>query len=128
MVKFALAILAVLGLAACSEDSGTPTKPPPQGSQTRTVVQVRNNFFSPQDVTVSQGDTVVWFNGGSAGHTTTSGTGCAPDGLWDSGFLSGGGSFEVIFDATHVSTTGTIPYYCEPHCNVGMVGTVTVNP
>jgi plastocyanin len=27
-----------------------------------------------------------------------------------------------------VNVTGTIPYFCVPHCTVGMVGSVTVNP
>jgi plastocyanin len=98
------------------------------GTTTRKIVQVRNNFFSPRDVTVAVGDTVVWFNAGSAGHTSTSGTSCTSDGLWDSGSLSSGDSFQVIFDQNHVNVTGGIPYFCIPHCTVGMVGSVTVNP
>ena len=124
--KLAIA-LAVMILAGCSDNSTGPSKPPPS-TPTKTIVQVKNNVFSPKDLTVARGDTVVWFNAGSAGHTTTSGTGCSPDGLWDSGSLGSGESFSVVFSDAGVAQTGTIPYYCIPHCAVGMKGTVTVTP
>ena len=127
LTRFVVLALAALSLMGCSADSENPAKPP-TSSATKNIVQVGNNFFSPKNLTIARGDTVVWFNAGSAGHTSTSGTGCAPDGLWDSGSLGGGESFAVVFDATGVDTTGTIPYYCIPHCGVGMVGSVTINP
>jgi plastocyanin len=127
-VIFALSALFALSIAACSDDSSDNPVKPPAGSATRKIVQVRNNSFSPKDLTIARGDTVVWFNSGSAGHTTTSGAGCSPNGLWDSGSLGNGESFSVVFSASGVDVTGTVPYYCIPHCDVGMVGTVTVNP
>jgi glucose/arabinose dehydrogenase/plastocyanin len=81
--------------------------------------------FSPQDVTVTVGDTVTWVNTGSYNHTTTSGTtagGPHPDGLWDSGYLSSGASYSHTF-----TQVGTYPYYCAPHYT-HMTGTVTVKP
>ncbi len=127
MIKLAFAIIVLMGLVGCSKDSSTPMSTP-KGTTTRKIVQVKNNFFSPKDLTVAVGDTVVWFNAGSGGHTSTSGTSCTSDGLWNSGSLSSGDSFEVVFDPNHVNVTGTIHYFCIPHCTVGMVGTVTVNP
>lgn len=130
-MKFHLASLAVLalafGLPACGDDSGSPYKPP-QSTETKHVVQIQDNVFSPKDLAISVGDTVQWVNVGSMQHTSTSGPGCTGDGLWNSGLLSNGGSFDVIFDANHVSQTGTIAYFCIPHCVVGMKGTITVNP
>ena len=120
--------LAVLILAGCGDDSTSPSKPPPSGTATKKIVQIGNNFFRPKDLTVARGDTVVWFNGGSAGHTTTSGAGCSSDGLWDSGALGNGASFSVVFSDDGVSQTGTIAYFCIPHCGMGMTGTVTVTP
>ena len=82
-----------------------------------------NFFFSPANLTVEEGDTVQWINTSSSYHTTTSGTGCSPDGLWDSGLIAPGGDFILQFN-----NTGTYPYYCTPHCGLGMTGTITVNP
>ncbi len=57
--------------------------------------------FSPQNVTVTVGDTVTWTNTGGFNHTTTSGTTTGgsphPDGLWDSGYLSSGQSYSHVF-------------------------------
>ena len=127
MKKRLLFLVALTIVAGCGDDSTGPSKPP-ESTATKKVVQVQNNSFSPKDLTVDSGDTVVWFNAGSAGHTTTSGGGCSPDGLWDSGGLGSGDSYSVVFGDAGVTQTGTIPYYCIPHCGTGMTGTVTVNP
>ena len=121
------ALLTSLVIVGCSKNDSTPMSPP-KGSTTKKVVQIKNNFFSPKDITIAKGDTVVWFDAGISGHTTTSGTSCTPSGLWNSGALASGHSYQVIFDDTHVSQTGNIPYYCTLHCSMGMVGSVTVNP
>ena len=128
MSRFLLIPFALVLAAGCGDDSQGPSKPPPASTSHKKVVEVRNNFFSPIDVTIARGDTVVWFNAGSAGHTTTSGAGCSADGLWDSGGLASGESYSVIFGDNGVTQTGTMPYYCVPHCGMGMTGTVTVSP
>lgn len=95
----------------------------PAGSFAATVdVEVRDSFFSPQNVTIDAGDTVRWTQLGSLPHTTTSGSGCASNGTWNSGTLSGGQSFSHTF-----TSAGSFPYYCVFHCGGGMTGTVTVN-
>ena len=61
------------------------------------------------------GDTISWTNDeSSTAHTTTS-----DDGLWDSGSLSAGGTFEHTFDAA-----GTFDYICSIHPS--MTATITV--
>ena len=88
------------------------------------TVTVGNNCFcfSPSSVTIHPGDTVQW-TWSSTGHSTTSGTPGAPNGVWDSGILNQGAMFSHTFD-----TAGNFQYYCTPHgacCN--MVGTVIVS-
>ncbi len=122
-----LAIVLVMGFMACGGDSSNPVAPP-AGSEHRKVVEMRDNNFLPKDLTIAVGDTVDWVNVGNNAHTSTSGSGCTGDGLWDSGTLSKGGTFRAIFDANHITQTGTLPYFCIPHCAVGMTGSVTVNP
>jgi plastocyanin len=83
-------------------------------------VMVANFSFSPSDIEINVGDTVRWvWVGGS--HTTTSGTGCTPDGLWDAPLTSGNPTFEFTFDEQ-----GVFDYFCIPHCTLDMVGVVTV--
>jgi plastocyanin len=53
-------------------------------------------------------------------HTVTSGTPGNADGLFNSGNLSGGGTFSYAFD-----TPGTYDYYCIPHAP-NMNGSVVV--
>ncbi len=83
------------------------------------TVRMEDNFFSPAEITVEPGTTVTWVQSGSNPHTTTS-----YDGLWDSGIIEGGtdGSFSFTFDEP-----GTYEYFCIPHEDLGMVGTVTVS-
>ena len=83
-------------------------------------VQVVNFAFVPATVNIAVGDTVrwIWMAGG---HSTTSGAGCVPDGIWNSGVIGAGSTFSRIFN-----TSGTFPYFCIPHCAMGMVGTVKV--
>ena len=78
--------------------------------------------FSPSDVTINQGDTVQWV-WQSNGHSTTSGSNCTANGTWDSGTRNTPATFSHTFNSS-----GTFPYYCNPHCALGMTGSVTVNP
>jgi plastocyanin len=74
--------------------------------------------FELEDLSVTVGQTVRWTNQDAAPHTATSGTG-SPSGVFDSGTLSQGGSYEYTF-----SQAGSFPYYCKIHPD--MTGTVTV--
>ena len=129
----ALAIgAAVAGAVGSCSDRGAvapaPEPLPPRETTSRRVVIMRDNIFSPRDITIERGDTVLWFNAGSTIHTSTSGKDCQTSGLWNSGNMPSGTSFFVVFDSTGVDTTGTVEYYCIPHCIVRMEGTVTCVP
>ena len=64
----------------------------------------------------------MWQNNDTDQHTTTSGSGCTGDGLWDSGPIDNGQTFTYTF-----STAGTYSYFCSINCSTGMTGTITVN-
>ncbi|MBF0558009.1 MAG: Ig-like domain-containing protein [Nitrospirae bacterium] len=86
-------------------------------------VSVRDFAFSPSTVTINVGDTVRWTDA-TGTHTTTSGSGCTANGLWDSGtaLLSPGGTYSRTFNSA-----GTYPYFCSFHCALGMTGSVVVS-
>jgi plastocyanin len=82
------------------------------------TVRMEDNFFDPANITVEPGTTVTWVQSGNNPHTTTS-----YDGLWDSGMIEGGsgGTFSFTFEEP-----GTYDYFCIPHEDLGMIGSVTV--
>jgi len=84
-------------------------------------VSIVDFAFSPNNLTVDQGDTVTWTNKGRFPHTTTSGVNGKPDGLWDTKHLARGESFSYVF-----SQPGTYHYFCRPHHGLGMKGVVVV--
>jgi plastocyanin len=86
--------------------------------QEEVTVRMEDNFFDQANITVEPGTTVTWVQSGNNPHTTTS-----YDGLWDSGLIEGGsgGTFSFTFEEP-----GTYDYFCIPHEDLGMVGSVTV--
>lgn len=110
----ALALL-LAALTACGGGGGShnPMTPPPPGPPpaNTTVVQVLDNSFNPQSVTVNPGDTVRWVMAGSAaGHTVTD-----EGGAFDSGFAfaRAGDVFEHQF--TSADDGHTFQYRCTSH-------------
>ncbi|WP_049981208.1 plastocyanin/azurin family copper-binding protein [Halolamina rubra] len=109
------------------------------GGTTHTVDMTDDLIFDPDSITVAVGDTIVWENVGSVGHSVTAYEEDIPDGaeFWasggfdneqaardnypDQGDVPGGESYEHTFE-----TVGTHEYFCIPHEGVGMVGTVEV--
>lgn len=92
-----------------------------------TGIALQKNKFVPREVTVRVGETVVWTNMDSIGHTVT-----ADGGSFDSHPTCGmvGGSC-MMKDQTYRQTftkAGTVPYHCKVHGSPGsgMAGTVTV--
>ena len=83
-------------------------------------VSIVDFSFSPDPVSISVGESVVWTNDGGALHTSTSGTSPAGDGMWGSTTLSPGDTFSQQFDQA-----GTFEYFCMIH-PATMQGTVTV--
>jgi plastocyanin len=68
-------------------------------------VGLYDNRIQPPEMTVPLGATVEWRNEGAHVHTVTS-----ANGLWDSGSLSKGETYQVTF-----SQRGTFQYYCQKH-------------
>jgi plastocyanin len=88
-------------------------------------VLVIKHEFVPSEVVVSPGDSInwIWMEGG---HTITSGTNCMPDFEFFNVPIS---RREPTFTFTVPDDfEGTIPYFCLPHCDQGMVGSITVVP
>ncbi len=83
-------------------------------------VQVANFSFTPDEIDIVVGDTVRWVWVGGT-HTATSGSNCTPDGLFDAPLNSSSTSFEFTFESL-----GDVPYFCVPHCGLGMDGVVRV--
>jgi len=83
------------------------------------AVEIIDNSFSPNKITVPVGATVVWTHKGQKPHTVT-----ADDGSFDSGKLENGVSFKQTF-----GKTGTFPYFCQFHGgkgSEGMAGAIVV--
>ena len=76
--------------------------------------------YIPATLNISAGTTVIWENNDAAAHLATSGTpDGGPDGVFDSGMIMGGATYEYEF-----TETGEFVYYCLVH--PWMVGTVVV--
>jgi len=85
-------------------------------------VEVLNNVFVPEDITIELGETVVWTN--TSGFHNVNGTqGTFPNN--PVGFGNGAASENWTYAHTF-TIAGTYDYQCDPHVGLGMVGTVTV--
>ena len=107
-----LLALLILPLAACGGGGTSATPTVPIASVPSGKVTIQGFAFSPASITVNVGDTVIWENKDSVGHTIT-GT------VWDSGNLGSGKTYSRKFD-----TAGTYNYHCSIHSS--MTGTVIV--
>ena len=71
----------------------------------------KNECYIPYEVTIDIGGEVTWSNDDSAAHTVTSGLPAeGSDGIFDSGLLMAGATFEYTFDEA-----GDYPYFCMVH-------------
>lgn len=86
--------------------------PEPEASPAE--ISMERFAFSPAELTVEVGTTVVWTNKDPADHTVT-----AADGSFDSDVLAPGADYRRLFDAP-----GTFSYQCDLH--PGMTGQVKV--
>jgi plastocyanin len=114
------------GSAGYSTSQPDYTAPPPPTDRYTTteprlaeeVVEVEaidGQGFEPKEISIEPGTTVRWTNRGEHRHTVT-----ARNGMFDSE-LPPGGSFSFTLEQT-----GTVEYFCKPHEDMGMVGTITV--
>lgn len=79
--------------------------------------------FDPDEITIVVGDTIR-FVSVTGDHTVTSGTGSDDPNVGDlfNAVVDEGDDFRFVFN-----TAGTVDYFCIPHEDDGMTGTVTVN-
>lgn len=123
------------GAGVVAGAAGTATA---QDGTTHTVDMTDGLVFDPAEISIEPGDTVVWENVGSIGHTVTAYEDDIPEeaayfasGGFDSeqaardaypeGDIGGGDSYEHTFEVE-----GTYEYFCIPHEGAGMLGTVNV--
>jgi plastocyanin len=112
---------------AVQETGGAATDPPTAPTETTapaestapapnstTTVDIRGHAFNPAQLNVAPGTTVRFVNNDTGPHTAT-----ADNGLFDTGVLQPGSSFEVFLDGS-----GTVPYHCELHPD--MQGSIVV--
>lgn len=107
-------LMAGIALAPAS-DAAAPAPAAPAAAQTapRTIaIDIGDNTFTPNKITVPLGATVVWTHKGQRPHTVT-----ADDGSFDSGQLQNGGTFQQTFEKA-----GTFPYFCQFHGGKGGEG------
>ncbi len=86
-------------------------------------VSVTNNVFTPANLTIQQGDTVLWTN--MAGFHNVNGS-LATYPSNPVGFSNGAASASMWTYQFVFNVPGTYDYQCDPHAGVGMVGTITV--
>jgi len=121
-----LMLILAMAVAGCSSsttdsgdtDNGDNNNGDPGASNSVTMEGIS---FVPADLTVEVGTTVTWTNESSVIHTVTSGTDGTHDDIFNSGDVGPNEEFSYTFNEV-----GTFPYFCIPHVNQGMTGTITV--
>jgi plastocyanin len=123
LLRVMLALLAVLplsaGPAAAVEPGVDIAFPRVLISTVGSVLQ-----FMPDKQTLEPGDYVRWVFNTTVliTHTTTSGSGCLANGIWNATLSS----TTPVFTQGFPGPPGPFPYFCSPHCGLGMTGLVTV--
>jgi len=95
----------------------------PAHSQSTWEVNVSNFSFNPPNLTIEQGDQVVWTNTGGT-HNVNGTTATFPSNPVSFGNSVQGAPWEYSFT---FEVLGQYNYQCDPHAGLNMVGTVTVN-
>lgn len=91
--------------------------------QTGQIVTISNFIFLPDTLTISKDEVVTWIIMGGM-HSTTSGTSCTSDGIWNSEIMDSVGQ---TFSYTFTTDNTAYPYYCIPHCaSNNMTGIINV--
>lgn len=127
------------GAVAAATAAGVAGSAGTASAQTAHTVDMTDQLvFDPDQLTIAPGDTVVWENVGSVGHSVTAYEDRIPgdaeyfaSGGFDSeqaarnaypeGDVAGGESFEHTFEVE-----GEYGYFCIPHESAGMVASLTV--
>ena len=91
--------------AKADEKKQQDQKEPAAQASASATVTISDFKFTPDTVTVNEGDSVTFNNDGPTVHTAT-----ADDGSFDTGSLRKGESGSATF-----TQAGTITYFCQPH-------------
>jgi len=90
-------------------------------AQTSHIVNVTNNVFTPKDLVIAQGDTVIW-NCTQGNHNVNGSQSTYPSNPESfKNNVGSGWSFSHVF-----TIPGKNDYQCDPHVGFGMVGTISV--
>jgi amicyanin len=115
-------VLGILFFAGCTNNQTTEVTSTTAAQEVTTTTQISGNqviiknfAFSPAEITIKQGDTLVWVNQDAAPHKIESDSGSEIN----SETLSSGQTHSHTFQ-----TAGTYAYHCSIHPS--MKGTVTV--
>ncbi len=93
-------------------------------AQTTHQVSVTSNAFTPANLIIEEGDSVVWTNN-QGNHNVNGSTATFPSN--PESFYSGTAAPAGWVYGYRFATVGTYDYWCDPHAP-SMAGTVTVNP
>lgn len=120
------------------EGGSTTTESPTPAPEAHVVEMTDDLVYEPDAMTIAAGDRIVWRNVGSAAHTVTAYDDGVPEGAeyvssggFESesaardGFPEGGIASEETFAHTF-ETAGEYRYFCIPHEQIGMTGSVPV--
>ncbi|MBX3230108.1 MAG: hypothetical protein KIT84_25255 [Labilithrix sp.] len=120
MKQLFLGIVVAGIVVACSSEDPAQTA---EADVVNVSIGGANGFvFEPAQVRIKVGQTIRWTWMGGGEHNVVSGDNCTQDDKFPrSGAPQGGGTYERKFDVA-----GTFPYFCEPHCSMGMKGEVIV--
>lgn len=123
---FTFMLVLTMAVAGCSSSTTDPGETNDDDNNTNdpsaeNSVAMEGITFVPGDLTVEVGTTVMWTNESSVIHTVTSGTDGTHDDKFNSGDLGPDEEFSYTFNEV-----GNFPYYCIPHVNQGMTGTIIV--
>lgn len=120
---------ALIGLVACGGSSGgtepVQNEPPGGGGPVPVTVEVRNNSYSPNSVTIANGSTVTWRWNSCTGDGYGEEVCTAHSVTFDDGGPSAASREEGTFARTF-SAAGTYTYYCTSHGRTAMSGRVVV--
>ena len=111
---------------------GQPAPPPPydcDDEATHCISMSDYLVFTPDKLSVSTGDTVVFVWSGSVDFHNVAQVGDADNINYNDGFRSGDPTTDDgywILPAEATATDGVLYYVCEPHASMGMRGSITV--
>jgi plastocyanin len=112
-IIFSVLIGLSLLVAACQpDDTVLPDEPGLPGTGEEYTISMSAMAFSPEELTVPVGSTVLWTNTNTLAHTVT-----ADDDSFASGLLEPGETFSQTFNEP-----GEYQYYCELHGDPGRLG------